>query len=131
MDVAVPLKQFQASAIMAARPTLAADGVDITTWPVKRPAAFTVFLSNDAAATVTGPGGVGTGPECFGYRADLGKWFMFGYLNRNQAITIPAAADGYAEIVQYAGLFDRLAIVCTASAGVALAAIVEPVETRA
>lgn len=130
-DYAVALPQCALTgAWMTARPTAANEGVDLksgtTAWPALFPLAATVFLTAAGAVTLNAVGGANS-PEVWGYRVDHGKWYLLGVLNKGVAISILAASEGYAEQIQFPGVFDRLAIV---GAGAGAAAAIEPMETH-
>lgn len=115
-------------AISTTRPTLAGHGVDVTTW---RSNVFfssqmaVLMIDGDAAMSITSPTGGASGVELWGYR--LSQWWRIGFLNDGQAVDIAGASQGYAAQVDIIGIFDRLAICGTPSAGAAVANLI-PIE---
>lgn len=63
-----------------------------------------VFVVSSAAMSLSG--GVGL----YGYRTDLTKWFFLGPLNGGSAITTLGANTGFSAVVEFAGIYDRLAV---------------------
>lgn len=105
--------------VMAAAPTLAGDGVAITSWRISGefsgPYAW-VSIYGSAPATITAPAAGGDGVEIYGYR--LGMWWLIAELRDGRDTTI-STTKGYAQAVNIIGIFERLAVVGTVSAGTA------------
>jgi hypothetical protein len=108
--------------VIGGRPATADDGVDITGWRTNlefsAPYAV-VFVECDAAATISALMG-SIGIELLGYRTNFG-WRLIGYLNNAGQITIAADLIGYAQECDVLGVFERLCIAATVSAGTAIA----------
>lgn len=126
-----------AAAITAARPTLAAHGVDCTGWIVGgkfRPTYATVhLLAEGAGQTVAAPtGGTANFIELWGYKPDntgAKKWLLIAQLpiyNGGASITL-ASGGGYATIVEIPPGCERLQVAGTPSAGTPTF-YVEPIE---
>lgn len=102
------------------RPTLNTDGVDLSTWKANStfaaPSALLV-LDGSAAQTLASPTGGASGPELWGYVTSMGLWCLIGYLNNGSSIPIVADAQGWAQRITNVGVFDRLAVAATVSAG--------------
>lgn len=106
--------------VTAARPSIVTDGADVTSWRADGTYASrlaSLFIGGTVACTITSPTGGASGVELWGYR--LAAWWRIGYLNDGADIAITSATQGYATQVDTLGVFDRLAIAGTASAGVA------------
>ena len=115
-------------AISATRPSSGSDGVDITSW--RTGGAFssplaTVFVDGSQAANVTSPTGGSNGVELWGFR--LSQWWLIGYLNNGSAIPVVGDTQGFAQEIDVVGVFDRLAVAGTMSAGSGTAKLV-PME---
>lgn len=63
-----------------------------------------VFWESSAAVTLTAP------IALFGYRTDTAKWYNLGPLNGGQAIATQGASVGGMTVVQFASVFNRLAL---------------------
>ena len=63
-----------------------------------------VFLTSSVAMSLSGAIGL------YGYRSDKTKWYLLGALNNGTAITTLGANTGFSAVVEFAGVFDRLAI---------------------
>lgn len=63
-----------------------------------------IFLVSSQAMSLSA--GIGL----YGYRADKTKWYLLGSLNNGSAITTLGASTGFSCVVEFAGVFDRLAI---------------------
>ena len=115
-------------AVAAARPAVAGDGVDITSWRTSGqfsgPLAA-IFLDGSQAQTINSPTGGASGVELWGYR--LSQWWLIGYLNAGTAIPVVGVDQGFAAEVNVIGIFDRLAVAGTPSAGTTTAKLV-PME---
>lgn len=109
-------------AISATRPSLANDGVDVLSWRTNGefsgPLAA-VMLGGDQAMTIGPPTGGALGPELWGYR--LSQWWVIGYVNDGNDVTIAGAAQGFAQAMNIIGIFERLCIAGTPSVGAAVA----------
>lgn len=107
-SVSTPAATVATSALAA--PALAGDGADIT--PMRHggfgPNRVLVSLDGSAAQIVTTA-------FLWGYR--LSQWWKFKALNAGAVITIVGTDQGFAEIVDGAGIFERLAVSGTVSAG--------------
>ena len=115
------------TATIAARPALATDGVDITTW--RTSSTFTgamaaVFIAGSTTATVTSPSGGSSGVELWGYR--MTKWWLIAELRDGRDISV-TSTTGYSQAVNVIGVYDRLAVAGTVSAGTATAQLA-PIE---
>lgn len=109
-------------AVTATRPTVAGDGVDITGWRANgifAPPLAALFIDGTIAQTVDAPTGGANGAELWGYR--LSQWWRLGYLNDGAAIEIAGGVQGYAQEINILGIFERLAVAGTPSAGTTLA----------
>jgi hypothetical protein len=112
--------------VMAAAPDDANDGVSILSWRSTDEysgAYAMVAVTGDTIGTVTAPVG-GQGVEIWGYR--LGKWWLISELRDGRDIAV-GPLRGYAQAVNIIGVFERLAVVGTVSAGVATARLA-PIE---
>src|ERR1051326_7244058 len=108
--------------VTATRPSLATDGVDVTGWRDNgafSPPLAGMFISGTVALTLNSPAGGTRGAELYGWR--LSKWWLIGYLNDGNAIDVVSADVGYAQEVDILGIFTRLAVVGSVTAGVATA----------
>ena len=116
-------------AITATRPSTALHGVDVTSW---RTGVFfssqmaALLVDGDRAMTIASPTLGANGVELWGYR--LSQWWRIGYLNDGQSIDIAGDLQGYATEVDIIGIFDRIAIAGTPSAGTAVAKLI-PIES--
>jgi hypothetical protein len=105
-------------AVAATRPSADGDGVDITGWRLGGgfgPSRAALFLDGSEAQTLTSPTGGADGPELWGYR--LSQWWRLGYLNNGADIVIAGASQGFPTEVDVVGIFERLAVAATPSAG--------------
>lgn len=105
-------------AVSATRPSGAGAGVDVTSWRQNAlfgPPLAAVFLDGSGAQTLSSPTGGTAGPELWGYVK--GEWWLIGYLNNGTDIAIVGAAQGFAQEMQVMGIFERLAVAATISAG--------------
>jgi hypothetical protein len=108
--------------IATTRPTGAGDGVSITGWlsnGIFSPPLAGMFISGSGVLTLDSPTGGTRGAELYGWR--LSKWWLIGYLNDGTAIGIGGAGLGYAQEVNILGIFTRLAVAASVSAGTAQA----------
>lgn len=110
--------QLVTVAVAAARPSLAGDGVDITSWRTNgefssRMAAL--FLDGSAAQTLTSPTGGTKGVELWGYR--LSQWWLIGIINNGEDVVIVGTGQGFACEIDVVGIFEKLAIAGTPSTG--------------
>lgn len=99
-----------------AYPTSSSDGADISADKIGPDSAgkwkqagagdtdAAIFITSSTAMTLSGPVGL------YGYRADKTKWYLLGALNSGSAIATLAATTGFSCVVEFAGVFDRLAI---------------------
>jgi hypothetical protein len=104
------------------RPTAIGDGVDISSWQDNgafAPPLAGMFISGSTAQTLTSPPTGTRGVELYGWR--LSKWWLIGYLNDGQDIVISSASQGYAQEVNVLGIFTRLCVVASISAGTSMA----------
>jgi hypothetical protein len=102
-----------------AEPTAASDGADITTWrPNQR------LRSMRAIVYLYGTAATLSDVILWGYRRD--RWHYLGKLNSGENIPIASATKGYAEVVGFVGIFDRLAV--SATGGVTITQEFEPCE---
>lgn len=120
MREVIELRTGRATAPLAigARPALAGDGVDVTSWRPdgkRSPRDLQLFIAGTVAASITAPGGGTVGVELWGYK--LGAWWFNCSINGANAVPIAGAGQGYAQPVYELGDFDRLAIAGTVSAG--------------
>lgn len=109
-------------AISADRPTTAVDGQSITSWRVN--GAFSmplaaVMIDGDQALTLSSPTGGTEGVELWGYV--LGQWWRIGVLHNGADIPIAGNLQGFVQQIQIIGIFERLCIAGTLSAGNAVA----------
>ncbi len=105
--------------ISAARPSVAADGVDVTNWRTNN--AFSspfvaLFIDGTVAASVASPTGGADGVELWGYQ--LSQWWRLGVINKGAPIVLAGNLQGYATKINVVGIFERLALAGTPSAGV-------------
>lgn len=111
--------------VTAARPVAAGDGVDITNWRVTGlfgPPLASVMLGGTLAANVSSPTGGANGVEVWGYVQTA--WWLIGYLNNGADVPLAGAGQGFAQEMDVIGIFERLAIAGTPSAGVVTATLV-------
>lgn len=113
-------------AVTADRPTDDGDGVDVTAWQLTAlggfgPPAAVLFLDASEPLTLASPTGGLDGPEVWGYW--LSKWWRLGYLNNSVDIVIVGPSQGFAAELAIIGIFDRLAVAGTPSAGTVTASI--------
>lgn len=117
--------------VSATRPSISTDGVDITNWRTTSPYApplAALMLVGTAAANVSSPTGGSNGAEVWGYVTAQSEWFLIGYLNSQTAVPIVGSAQGYAQEIDVIGIFDRLAVAGTVSAGTVTAKLA-PIDT--
>lgn len=118
--------------VMAARPTLSTDGIDITSWRTNNLfSAYmaALFLSTNIATTLTAPTGA-LGAELWGYvAAPISQWFRAGVVNDGGDIIMLAATQGYMQQLTVVGAFSRIAIAATISGGAAPVATFVPLES--
>ncbi|MDQ3295062.1 MAG: hypothetical protein M3619_00570 [Myxococcota bacterium] len=105
--------------VSADRPSLPVDGVDVTNWRTNN--AFSspyvaMFLDGTVAASVNSPTGGVDGVELWGYR--LSQWWRIGVINKGAPIVLAGNLQGYATKINVVGIFERLALAGTSSAGV-------------
>lgn len=116
-------------AVAAARPTTDEDGVSILSWRTNGefsgPIAC-VFIDGSLASTLDAPTDGANGPELWGYR--LSQWWRIGYVNDGQAIELAGNLQGYVQEMNVIGIFERLCIAGTASAG-AVVAKLAPIDS--
>jgi len=117
-------------AVTATRPTSDSDGVDITGWRLTAgyvycPGVAVLRLQGSAALTLASPTDGLDGPELWGYRD--AAWWRLGYLNNGLDILIVGADQGFAAEVDFVGVFDRIAVAGTPSAG-SVTAILTPLQ---
>jgi len=114
LDPSTEIVLADASASIAL-PTSATDGVSIGVtrqaggagaWKENNQAHAdaAIFVETSQATTLSAALGL------FGYRADTSYWYLLGALNGGSAITTPNAAVGISTIVEFAGVYDRLAV---------------------
>lgn len=111
-------------AVTAARPSAAGDGVAVTSWRTNgefAPRLAAVFLDGSTAQTLASPTGGSEGPELWGYR--LSQWWRIGVLNNGADIPIVGASQGFALRVDVVGVFERLHVAATPSAGTCQASL--------
>jgi hypothetical protein len=138
--VAAPLSQLVTAqtAITAARPTIAGDGVDINTWILAgkfRPTKATLHLQPDGAdRTISNPtGGTAGIIELWGYKPDrtggAKKWYLMGTIPTYSGATLPliTASGGYATMIEIPPGVERVHVAGTPSGG-APTFYVEPLE---
>jgi hypothetical protein len=115
--------------INPARPSVDADGIDITHWrqngAYSGPLAFLAFHST-APCVVSAPDGGSAGPELWLRR--LGKWHRVGYINDGTDVEVDGPDRGFAQAMNIIGVFERLYVAGTVSAGVATARVI-PIDT--
>jgi hypothetical protein len=75
-----------------------------------------VFIETDAARAFS------AGLGLYGWRTDRAKWYLLGQLNNGAAIATLGANTGWSCTVQFAGIYDRLAIGSLAAAAVTIPA---------
>jgi hypothetical protein len=75
-----------------------------------------VFIETDAARAFS------AGLGLYGWRTDRAKWYLLGQLNNGNAIATLGANTGWSCTVQFAGVYDRLAIGSLAAAAVTIPA---------
>lgn len=114
--------------VIGGRPANPGDGVDITSWRTNlefsAPYAI-VFIDCTAAATLNAPAN-GLEVELWGYRTNFG-WHRIGFLNDASDIIIAVDLLGYSQECDVLGVFERLCVAATVSAGQATAKFV-PME---
>ncbi len=107
-----------ANGVIGARPALAGDGVDITSWTQGgyMPRVALVRLDGDhvGGTTIAAPAG-GTGVEFWGYL--LGEWRFAGNLYGSAVVPIAGPTQGFVEQVEDLAPFTRLAIAGAMGAG--------------
>ncbi len=91
------------SAGAMAVPSAASDGADITTWRSDSRA-----KTMRAIVYLYGTSATLTSAWLWGYRHS--RWHRLGMLNGGSDIPITSATQGYAEVVGFVGIFDRLAV---------------------
>jgi len=117
-------EQMLVQHVIGERPADVNAGASILGWRVNKqfsaPIAV-VFIECNVAAQLTAPAN-GDAVELFGYRSDSGiGWRRIGYLNDAQLISVKADLIGYAQQVDVLGIFERLCVAATVSAGQAIA----------
>lgn len=116
--------------VMTARPALATDGIDVTSWRTNQQFSAgmaAVFLSAGVAAALTSISG-SAGVELWGYvAAPFSQWFLAGYLHDGVEIDLLGASQGFMQQLEILGSFSRLAVAAAVSAGAPVATFV-PVE---
>lgn len=104
------------------RPTAPGDGVSIEPWKTNgqfsAPLAA-LFVSGTEALELTSPTGGANGVELWGFRD--GKWWVCGYVNNGYPVPIAGEDLGFAQEIQIVGIFSRLYVCGTPSAGTATA----------
>lgn len=114
---------------VGARPTLASDGVDILHWRTNgefsTPLAA-LLIDGSLAMTIGSPAGGADGVELWGYR--LAQWWRIGVVNDGQDVPIVGPGQGFGQAINVVGVFERLAISGTPSAGAATAILI-PIQT--
>lgn len=114
--------KFVTMEVATTRPAAPGDGMDISGWKTNgqfsSPLAA-LFLEGTEAADIASPTGGANGVELWG-RND-GKWWICGYVNNGAVVPIAGADLGFAQEIQIVGIFDRLYICGTPSAGTATA----------
>ncbi len=109
--LALPDSVVTVSASALAEPTAASDGADVTGWRPKqtlRTMRAVVYLYGTAATL--------TDVILWGYRRS--RWHYLGLLNGGLDIPIASVTKGYAEVVNFVGVFDRLAVSATGGASI-------------
>ncbi len=109
-------------AVSATRPTSALHGVDVMHWRangVFAPVLACLFLDGTLAATLTSPTDGTSGVELWGYR--LSQWWRLGYINDSVDVELAGNLQGFAQQLDVIGVFERLCIAGTVSAGAATA----------
>lgn len=109
-------------AISANRPSLATDGVDISSWRIHGQFSVplaAVFIDGDQALDLSSPTGGTEGVELWGYR--LSQWWRIGVLHNGSVIALAGNLQGFVQQIQIIGIFDRLAIAATPSVGAVVA----------
>ena len=99
------------SAGALAEPSTSSDGADISTWREGsrlKQMRVVVYLYGTAATL--------TDVILWGYRRD--RWHYLGLLNGGLDVPIASATKGYAEVVNFVGAFERLAVSATGGASV-------------
>jgi hypothetical protein len=117
--VAKPDHIVTVAASALAEPTLATDGGDTSAWrssTVPKTMRAVVYLYGTAATL--------TDVILWGYRHS--RWHYLGKLNGGEDIPIASATKGYAEVVAFIGIFDRLAV--SATGGLTITQAFEPGE---
>lgn len=108
-------------AMPAARPSVPTDGVDISSWKTNSaysPAGAMVIVDGSAAATVNSPTGGASGVEIWGYVGGaVAQWSRIGYLNDGTGVDIMSNTQSYSQQIAEVGVFDRLCVCGTPSAG--------------
>ena len=122
--------QLVTTTVTAARPSAASDGVDVTSWRWSNLGAFAprravLFLDGSQAQTLASPTGGSEGPEVWGQV--LGQWWRAGVVNNGASVEIAGASQGAALEIVVMGVFERLAIAGTPSAGTCVAKLA-PIE---
>ena len=103
------LKTVTAGAL--AVPSTSSDGAGISTWRSNSRAKMmraVVYLYGTAATLASA--------WLWGYRHD--RWHRLGLLNGGTDIPITSATQGYAEVVGFVGIFDRLAVSATGAVSI-------------
>lgn len=94
-----------------AEPTTSSDGGDISEWRSNsrlKTMRAVVYLYGTAATL--------SDVILWGYRHD--RWHYLGALNGGEDIPIASATKGYAEVVGFVGIFERLAVSATGGASI-------------
>lgn len=114
------------SVAVSARPTIATDGVDVSSWlenGIFCGAMAAVFVGGTADGVLTSPAGGAEGVELWGYR--LSKWWLIASLRDGRDITVYADGHGYSQALNVIGVYQRLAV---AGSGVGGLAQLAPIE---
>lgn len=119
-QIAIYDEKLVSVVVSITRPSGEGDGIDITSWRIstggqKGPAICALFLEGSEALTLESPTGGLDGPEIWGWR--LSAWWRLGYLNNGLPIPIVSSTQGFATQIDGVGIFDRIAIAGTPTAG--------------
>lgn len=103
--------------VLATRPSLSTDGIDITTWRssiMGYPDAIVMFDAS-VAANIQAPTGGTEGVELWGYIGSA--WYLLASLHDGNQINLAGPGQGFSQELHDLASCDRLAVAGTVSAG--------------